>query len=45
MDPEEQARQDIDKMLEASGWIIQDYSNLESALDSVNELRENLKSK
>ena len=29
MDPEEQARQDIDKMLEASGWVIQDYSNLE----------------
>ena len=29
MDPEEQARQDIDKMLEVSGWVIQDYSNLE----------------
>ena len=29
MDPEEQARQGIDKMLEASGWVIQDYNNLE----------------
>ena len=29
MDPEEQARLGIDKMLEASGWVIQDYNDLE----------------
>ena len=29
MEPEEQARQDIDKMLEASGWVIQDYADFD----------------
>ena len=28
MEPEDLARQQIDKMLEASGWIIQDYKDL-----------------
>jgi len=34
MNPEEQARLDIDKMLTDSGWIIQDYEdrNLSSSL-------------
>ena len=29
MDPEDQARLDIDKMLEASGWVIQDFKELD----------------
>ena len=29
MDPEEQARLGIDKMLEASGWVIQDYKDFD----------------
>jgi len=29
MDPEEQARLDIDKMLEASGWVIQNYRDFD----------------
>lgn len=28
MEPEEEARKDIDKMLTASGWILQDYKDL-----------------
>ena len=28
MTPEEAARQNIDRMLEESGWILQDYKNL-----------------
>ena len=28
MEPEEEARKDIDKMLSASGWILQDYKDL-----------------
>jgi type I restriction enzyme R subunit len=29
MNPEDQARLDIDKMLEASGWVIQDYKDFD----------------
>jgi len=29
MEPEDEARQQIDKMLEASGWILQDYKDLD----------------
>ena len=29
MEPEEEARLDIDKMLEASGWVIQDYKDFD----------------
>ena len=29
MDPEEQARLDIDKKLEESGWVIQDYKEFD----------------
>ena len=29
MDPEEQAREKIDKMLEASGWVIQNYRDFD----------------
>ena len=28
MNPEEQARVNIDKLLEQSGWIVQDYKHL-----------------
>jgi hypothetical protein len=28
MKPEERARQDIDKLLGAAGWNVQDYKNL-----------------
>ncbi|PIU60081.1 type I site-specific deoxyribonuclease, partial [Candidatus Bathyarchaeota archaeon CG07_land_8_20_14_0_80_47_9] len=28
MKPEEKARQDIDKLLEAAGWKVQDYRDL-----------------
>ena len=27
MEPEEEARKDIDRMLSASGWILQDYKD------------------
>ena len=37
MKPEDKARQQIDKMLEDSGWIIQDYGELNLGANAVRE--------
>jgi len=35
MNPEEKARQNIDKLLEAAGWAVQDKKDLNSVLPLV----------
>ncbi len=38
MTPEQQTRQEIDKQLEAAGWIVQDHRDLH--LDIVSEVQQ-----